>query len=258
MAKNGGKQMDESHEFHSLHLPHLINYVVAVMQTKNGKLEIGSGVLVKAGKRHFIATAKHCIDGQKVNAIRSESFERLQRTGVSGTKELRIIQTGWHENDDLDLGFLEITDPECAEMGWDQLSNDKIVGGMAQVVGYPEVLTISVQTIPGKLTDVSLCAGTFGTTLTEETEDRMTFDYPKVGTKYDPASRTWRDSEFPKTPRGFSGGAIFGVAKPPGFITQVEYKLLGIQFAWNESRRVVLATPIKRWKELLEARELAP
>ena len=30
--------MDEYREFHSLHLPRLINYVVAVLQMKNGKL----------------------------------------------------------------------------------------------------------------------------------------------------------------------------------------------------------------------------
>ncbi len=96
--------------------------------------------------------------------------------------------------------------------------------------------------------------GTFGTTLTKETPERMTFDYPEIGKKYDPAMGTWHEAPFPKTPRGFSGGAIFGVAKPSGVIPQVEYKLLGIQYAWNEGQRVVFATPIKRLKELLVER----
>lgn len=244
--------MDENREFHILHLPHLLNYVVAVMQMKEGRLEIGSGVLLKAGDRHFIATARHCIDGQKVRVIRSESFEQLQRSGVSGSRELHIRESGWH--DTLDIGYLEIANPHCAEMGWEQLSNDRITGGMVQVVGYPEVLTITVQTIPGKLTDISLCAGTFGTTLTKETPEQMTFNYPEIGKKYDPAMGTWHEAPFPKTPRGFSGGAIFGVAKQPGVIPQVEYKLLGIQYAWNENQRVVFATPIQRLKELLAER----
>ena len=101
--------------------------------------------------------------------------------------------------------------------------------------------------------DVSLCAGTFGTILTEETVDRMTFEYPKIGSKYDESMGVWIDSPFPETPRGFSGGA-FGVVKPTGLITHVEYKLLAIQYAWIEHKRVVLATPIKRWCDLLVER----
>jgi hypothetical protein len=117
------------------------------------------------------------------------------------------------------------------------------------------VLVEAIQTIPGKLTDVSLAAGTFGTTLKEETDDRMTFAYPEIGTKYDAATGTWFESPFPKTPRGFSGGACFGVAKPPGLIAQVQYKLLAIQYAWNE-RDSVFAVPVKRWCELLTERGL--
>src|SRR5689334_10036453 len=51
--------MDEDREFHTVHLPHLINYVVPVVQLKNGTVEVGSGVLVGAVGKHFIATAKH-------------------------------------------------------------------------------------------------------------------------------------------------------------------------------------------------------
>jgi hypothetical protein len=70
------------------------------------------------------------------------------------------------------------------------------------------------------------------------------------------ATGEWIDSPFPETPRGVSGGACFRVAKPTGLITRVEYKLLAIQYAWKEHRRVVLATPIKRWCDLLVERGL--
>jgi hypothetical protein len=47
------------------------------------------------------------------------------------------------------------------------------------------------------------------------------------------------------------------VAKPSrGGITHVEYKLLAIQYAWVEQQRVVLATPIKQWCDLLVERGL--
>lgn len=243
--------MDEDREFYTLHLPNLIGYVVPVLQSKKRRIEIGSGVLVNAGGRHFVATAKHCIDA-KVRVVRST--HPRQRAGITGTRELRIIDRGWH--DTLDLGYLEIADPECAELCWLQLCNDRIVGGLVHFVGYPEVLVETVETSPGRLTDVSLAAGTFATTLKEETDERMTFGYPKNGTKYDEATGTWYENPFPKSPRGFSGGACFGVAKPLGLIAQVQYRLLAIQYAWNE-RDSVFAVPVKRWCELLNERGLA-
>jgi hypothetical protein len=240
--------MDEDREFYTLHLPHLINYVVPVLQSKDGGIEIGSGVLVCASGRHFVATAKHCIDAN-VRVVRSAV--PVQRTGTTKTMPLQIKDRGWH--DSLDIGYLEIADPECAELSWEQLCNDRIVEGMAQFVGYPEVLVDAIHGRSGKLTDVSIAAGTFGTTLTRETDDRMTFGYPKLGSKYDVATGTWHESPFPKTPRGFSGGACFGVAKPPGRIAQVQYKLMAIQYAWNK-RDSVFAVPIKRWCDLLTDR----
>ena len=237
--------MDEYREFCTLYLPHLISYVVPVLQSKQGGVEIGSGVMVNASGHHFVATAKHCIDAD-VRIIRSTN--PLQQVCTTSTRPLHILGRGWH--DTLDLGYLEIADPECAELGWDHLCAQRIVGGIAHFVGYPEELVETIQTLPGKLTDVALTAKTFGTTLKEETDERLTFDYPEIGSKYDQATGTWDESPFPKTPRGFSGGACFGVVSPPGLIAQVQFKLLAIQYAWNECDSV-FAVPIKRWCELL-------
>ena len=135
--------MDEYLEFYSLHLPHLINYVVPVLQLKNGNIEIGSGVLVRASGRHFIATAKHCIDA-KVRAVRSIAPLQPREACNIPSRELQVLRKGWH--DTLDLGYLEIADPECAELRWDQLCDNWIVGGMVRFVGYPEVLTQPVVT----------------------------------------------------------------------------------------------------------------
>jgi hypothetical protein len=242
--------MDEDQEFYRLHLPQLVGYVVPVLQQKS-RIELGSGVLVKVGERHFVATAKHCIDGN-VRAVRA--IDPTQLTGTAGTRELRVIDKGWH--DTLDLGFLEIADPRCPELSWDQLCPDRIVEGMVQFIGYPEVLVERIETVPGRLTDVSLAPGTFGTTLREETEDRMVFEYPQVGMRYDDATGGWYESPFPATPRGFSGGACFGVAQPPGPVIQIQYRLLAIDYAWNEQERSVFAVPIKRWCELLIERGL--
>lgn len=239
--------MDEHQEFYSLYLPQLIAYVVPVVQWKGGGIEVGSGVLLNVSGRHFIATAKHCIDA-KVRAIRSTN--PFQQSGTTCVQELHILNLGWH--DTLDIGYLEIADPECPELGLGQLSYDRIVGGRVQFVGFPEVLTEAVSSANGRLTDISLCAGTFGTTLETETDARMEFDFPTVGTKYDPATGGWKESPFPETPRGFSGGACFGVVRPAsGPVLRVEYKLLGIQYAWVKERRVVRVVRIKQWCELL-------
>jgi hypothetical protein len=243
--------MDEDREFYSLHLPYLIGYVVPVLQSKKGDVELGSGVLVKVNGRHFVATAKHCIDAD-VRLIRS--YDPTQRVGTVGTRPIQIIARGWH--DTLDLGYLEIENPECAELNWDQLCYDRIVGGMVQVVGYPIALVETNRVVPGKVTEISLAAGTFGTTLKEEDDDKITFDYPKIGMRYNIVTGTWYESPFPETPKGFSGGACFGVVKPPGPIAQVQYKLLAIQYEWNK-RDSVFAVPISRWCELLIERGLA-
>lgn len=242
--------MDEDREFYTVHLPHLVSYVVPVLQSTKRGIEVASGVLVNAGGRHFVATAKHCIDAN-VRVVRSTN--PLQPAGTT-CRPLHINGRGWH--DTLDLGYLEIADPECAELCWDQLCNDRIASGLVQFVGYPEVLVKPILTSQGKLTDVSLAVGTFGTSLKNETDDRMAFDYPKIGMKYDEATGTWYENPFPNSPRGFSGGACFAVAKPHGLIRQVQYKLLAIQYAWNE-RDSVFAVPVKRWCELLTERGLA-
>lgn len=243
--------MDEDREFYTLYLPDLIGYVVPIMQSKKGRVDIGSGVLVNAGGRHFVATAKHCIDAD-VRVVRR--MHAVRGTGTTGMRPLNIVGRGWH--DTLDLGYLEIADPECAELCWQQLCNDRIVSGFVQFVGYPEELVEAVETSPRKHTDVSIAPGTFATSLKEETSDRMSFGYPKIGMKYNEATGTWFENPFPKSPRGFSGGACFGVAKPLGLITQVQYRLLAIQYAWNERDRV-FAVPVKRWCDLLTERGLA-
>ncbi len=127
---------------------------------------------------------------------------------------------------------------------------------MVHFVGYPVVLANAIETVPGKLMDVSLSAATFGTGLIENGADKMTFDYPVIGKRRDEASGEWIDSPFPLTPKGFSGGACFGIVTPTNVVAHFEYKLLGIQYAWDPALRVVYATPINRWCELLVERRL--
>ena len=238
--------MDIYQEFHTLYLPDLFNYVIAVAEPKDRDIEVGSGVLVNVGGRHFVATAQHCING-KPQAMRSATL--LQRHGVTDTRSLRILQSAWH--DDLDIGFLEIEDTRCPELQWNQLSNDRIVEGMVHVVGYPTVLTQVTMPKPGVQGEISLCAGAFGTTLMEETPDRMTFHYPEVGSKYNEVTGEWFRAAS-EDPHGFIGGAASASPRRTAAPTTVGYKLLD-PVCLNSLDRVFVV-PIKRWCELLVER----
>ena len=103
---------------------------------------------------------------------------------------------------------------------------------------------------------VAATAGVFGTGLRAETEDRMVFDFPKTGMKYDTNTGQRSPAPFPKTPKGFSGGGCFGVVKTGESVVQVGYKLLGIQYAWDKMESV-FAVAIKRWCELVTAKGMA-
>jgi hypothetical protein len=77
-----------------------------------------------------------------------------------------------------------------------------------------------------------------------------------MGLRYNEVTGYWDESPFPETPKGFSGGACFGIVNPTSLVAHIEYKLLGIQYAWTKGRRGLHATSIKPWRELLVERGL--
>jgi hypothetical protein len=237
--------MDESAEFHDLYLPDLFRYVVPIVWNPG---QVGSGVLVNVQGRHFVATAAHCIkDNPKVLLWKAP----LHYTARTGAQPLQILQARWHENEDVDIGYLEVADPECPQLRWGQLSNDRIIEGHVQIVGFP----VSEALVDLEQREVALRESIFQTSLIEETPEYLKFNYPKQGTAYNPSTRKWEPSEFPITPEGFSGGGCFGVVKTVGEtgLSVIEYKLLGIQSCWLKSERYVKAIPIKQWCDLLIA-----
>jgi hypothetical protein len=133
------KPVYDYQESRSVYLPNLINYVVPVIQERKNKgAQIGSGVLVGAEGRHFIATAGHCIDAvdARVRAVRSSKPLRPHPAPNTPSRDLETLDRGWH--DTLDLGYLVIADPECPELRWDQLCDRQIAEGLVHFVGYPK------------------------------------------------------------------------------------------------------------------------
>jgi hypothetical protein len=227
-------------EFSAHHLPDLFNYVVPIL---NGNKELGSGVLVNWHGRHIVATARHCIEKQP-RVFRPTS--RIEQNKDVRTEEMRILGVELHNT--LDIGLLEIEDPERAELSANQICKDRITDGMVHIVGFPTILAY----MDWPKRNVSVCGGAFSTTLVEDADDYLKFDYPKQGSRFDPATREWTTSTFPETPHGFSGGGCFGVASAiMGELRVIEYKLLGIQSAWSPDGRWVKVIPVKHLCGLL-------
>lgn len=240
-----GKQPSTYADFVEHHLPNLFTYVVPILdgEVLNGQNGLGSGVLVNYHGRHIVATAKHCIEVHP-RVFLCESRPKQDET--VNMRELGIIRADWHIS--IDIGYLEIEDPQTNEMTADHLCEKQILQGIVHIIGHPE--TMAYADVANK--EINVCGATFGTTLIEETDDFLRFDYPIVGSKFDPAIGKWMPSAFPETPRGFSGGGCFGVIEGnAGHVEYVEYKLLGIQKSWTPQRRCVEVIPIKHLCNLL-------
>jgi hypothetical protein len=239
---------NKDEEFSRLHLPSLINYVVLVLQEPSeGAVSVGSGVLVKIGERHFLATAAHCLEG-RIRVARSLTPLRADQ-GVEGTRGLRVIRMGRHANRDLDVGFVEIADPLCPELSLDQFTSAGTEQSLARFIGYPSAMVERVS-VDGKPRSIALTAASFGTSFIERTEDRLFFNYPEAVQRYDLATKTQIESQLPPTPHGFSGGACFSVREAESSVASLEYRLLGIQSAWLPQSRRLCVVPIERWLEM--------
>jgi hypothetical protein len=237
------RPMDEHPEFREHYLADLINYVTPILQKE--PLELGSGVLINVQGRHFIATAAHCID-RVHRAIISEG--RMRQSGTTEGRDLRILRKRAHPT--LDLGYLEIEDPRCGEVAWDQLCDHPPTDGIVHIAGYP--ITMVESETP--LRQISIAAGVFSTSLVEDAPEYLKFAYPKEGHKYNEKTKTWSPSPFPETPKGFSGGGCFAVVGSIANGVQVRsYQLYAIQVSWDRAKRSVTAIPVRHWCDLLRA-----
>lgn len=235
--------MDESKEFNDHHLPHLLRYVVPILWNP---MEAGSGVLLRIQDRHFVASAAHCIQSNPLIQIMPTS---LNLHAPVETRTLRPIRSGWHAGHD--IGWVEITDPGCEAVGWDQMFySPELFTGQVHVLGYPKSeMTINFQKMEALF---GLC--TFSTGVMEAMPDYLKLHYPVTGSRYDEASGSWSHCPFPTTPHGFSGGGVFAVAKSlVGGMEVYQYKLVAIQSCWLESERYVKAISINILCDLLKS-----
>ena len=236
--------MDESKEFNDLHLPHLLRYVVPILWNP---MNMGSGVLVDVEGRHFVVSAAHCIQSNPL--IQICPVPANLHTPVE-MRTLRPKLSAW-KNHQVDIGYVEIDDPGCQALGWDQLSYaPELLTGQVHVVGYPQA---NVQ-LDLTNREVTFALNMFSTGIIDATPDHLKLRYPVHGSNYDAASGTWIPCQFPETPKGYSGGGVFVVTKARvGGLELVEYKLIAIQNCWQKSERYVQATPIQWVCDLMKS-----
>ena len=226
------------------YLPHLYQYIVPIAhEDDDGEESIGSGVLVNINGRHFIATAKHCIEHDP-RVIHDRFIMVENQSGTKARfvtdKPIRIIQKGWHPS--LDVGFLEIAETPALEVTEDQLCFEKLTAGSVFVAGHP---VSRIERIKERR-EMILNRCSFGTSVLEITDDYWKLDYPVKGLRAE--NGEWQQGEQFPTAKGFSGGGCFGISKTLRTdLAVIEYRLLGIQSSWHPSERWAKVIPIKQW-----------
>ncbi len=196
----------EFNRFKRDHLPNLYKYVVPIAHEdiETEEESLGSGASVNINGRHFIATARHCIE-QDTRVLLNDYYFTGGR--FVSPEAPRILSTQWH--DTLDLGFLELDQAIGQELKADQLSFDPILSGVMHVLGFPvcNILRDEAQ----NPTTIQKCA--FGTEIIEQADTYLKFKYPVLGVEPDEAGKNWVSALFPETPKGFSGGPCVGVMR---------------------------------------------
>ena len=229
------------------HLPNLYKYVIPIAHEDrdSGEEQVGSAVLVNISGRHLIISAKHCLVRNPRVVVDGEFT--LFKGKLSPKREVSIIRKECHAT--LDIGFIEVTTAEGAELSQEQLYVKpilKIEGGI-HIIGHP-VVKSNFDITNGQPVVITRTA--FQTEFIDGDETSFRLKYPKEGIRYDVNLRDWVTEPFIQRPDGFSGGGCFGVRHVSGPLDQIDYLLFGIQVSWHSGKRWVKVIPINQFWNL--------
>ena len=163
-------------EHQKLHYPEMYKYVVMIAHENEdtGVESVGSGVNVRWGGRHLIATAAHCIR-RNPRVMREDKFYEGRDGRFAASPPVRIIQRWTHP--DLDIGFLEIGEALGEEMNEGQLFFGHIPNVPVHIIGYP-VCRLQVDE---QLKEKTLVKSVFATEVYEQTDSYVKLYYPVHG-----------------------------------------------------------------------------
>jgi hypothetical protein len=237
----------EYNDFVQNHLPNLYQFVIGIAhEDANGVEGIGSGVFVKLKDRHFIASARHCIEYNPrvmLGAFTVVTNDQKTKWRFVPDKPTRIVNKGWHPT--LDIGFLEIPDSPGFEVTEPQLCFTQTAEPI-HVLGHP---VERVEWVTNRMeVDINRCC--LSTKVTQSTPHYFEMEYPKTGTQ-EGNGQLVHGVPFPD-PHGVSGGGCFAVSKSTrNELELIEYQLIGVQYSWHAAQRWLRAIPIKEWYHLV-------
>jgi len=231
------------------------SYVRQLCDSRTG--QIASGVALRLGERHFIATVAHFLK----TAAAPQIVRRIDEPQVSG--EFRNVVF----KDEPDVGLIELTkeQADCIKdwMGADKILVDHLLTPetLVFVVGFPSAtLTVAPP--------YSFCYATTYATfaaslvdwadrisdelskdmdllleLAEETENRT------LGPGL-PLEGTVPEMHAPPPPEGVSGGAVWLPVWNSQGVHRADNRLIGIQRSYYPKLRLLRVTLINEWLEL--------
>jgi hypothetical protein len=241
----------ENAEIRDKHMPYLFQSVILIAhENDDGEECIGSGVFVKLNDRHFVATAKHCIEHDPrvvFGRFTMGENQSPRKARIFPHSPARIIKSGWHST--LDLGYLEIASSPDVELTEAHLGFPITLSAPVHVIGHP-IYCIERDESQNR---IEIRKKVFQSKVIDITDECLKLDYPVEGFREEEGE--WVREPFPKTPEGFSGGGCFVINKD--FSTRLEliqYKLVGIQYSWpgDGSSRWVNVVPINHWADLVK------
>ena len=236
--------------------PHAFRFSAGlILRGTDGRIEVGSGVFVRIGERHFVATAAHNIAGIPDTRIGLVHHEQAH----SGYGGFVRRSPDVHEGYSIDVGFLELGADLLDRCQKEFLPITRIrpyCGHVdpegAYVLGYPAAA--SELEFPAT---VGL-GGVGSAMLTRKPDDFEDVDADAdiilsySGDVYDPDTGVVGK---PSPPEGLSGGGIWAI---PGMVNSKvwsaeQLRLIGIQNRWRRRSEILLGTQIQHWLALIRS-----
>lgn len=219
------------------HMKIVFGYTHAIVIDKIG---IGTGVAFRLGERLFLITAGH-------NLTRRFEVSLFAREGPAILGE--VLNYHFHpdslrEDVHRDFGFIEIKNipslPACQieQFHIGEPTPRIVPDGLWFVAGCPESGFLPPQN------PVQIGLAVVSGFPRGGNEASIEIDYARTGHSISPDGSSFEESDFFATPRGFSGGGVWVLPKPPEgelFVPHKHVKLCGTQFQWDRGRRVLQA-----------------
>jgi len=227
------------------------NRSVALLLRPEGGLWVGSGVCIRIGARHFVATAKHNLqhNGQDLQISDIEVRARGEKYG----EPLKVTSMGLAS--DVDLAWLELDStaskrPPLAFVTTDEIASlpKKVGQEPCFLLGYPAEMADNPSDAQQRPLLESACIGTLSIVSSQR---RGRVSPGTFAIEWPPHDGSLDDS-FPE-PHGVSGGGVWLLPRHDDYLvwSPERSRLIGIEVAWCRDSKELVVIRIEHWLELV-------